>query len=60
MKDFPSLPGLKAIYEEERRNVVSEPIYFISQKFPWRLRPLGTVLYPMQTFNPDWNNAQLH
>ena len=33
-KDFPSLPGLKAIYKEAGADAVSKPVCFISQKCP--------------------------
>ena len=36
------------------------PVFFISQNRPWKPRPLGTVLDPMQKFNHYWNNAQIN
>ena len=57
-KYCPSVSRLKAIYMEA--GTEGEFVCFISQKHPWKPRPSGTILVPMQTFNPYWNNSQIH
>ena len=57
-KDCPLLTGLKAIYVEAGTD--AKPVCFISQKRPWKPQPLGTMLDPMQSLYPYWNNAQIH
>ena len=38
----------------------AKPVCFISQKRPWKPKPPGTMLDPMQSLYPYWNNAQIH
>ena len=54
--NFPSLPGLKTIYQKDEE---LEQLCYVSQKRPWQPKPQGMIQDQSKYFNSYWTNPYM-